>query len=126
MIQIPLAIPSDQQALDTLRELGSPPGGDSSTGAPHPTFANSLDPPPNHNTIACERLIRRTYAPHELASLIEAILPSGGKDETTKHLTTDDAQAFIDVMNEVSSGFNVTTDRLLIGIYTDPSVIPRF
>ena len=45
VIQIPLAIPSDQQALDTLRELGSPPGGDSSTGAPHPTSANSLTVP---------------------------------------------------------------------------------
>ena len=56
----------------------------------------------NFDTSACERLIRRTFALHELPSLIEAILSKGAND-TIHRLLRDDAQTFADVINEARS-----------------------
>ena len=48
-------------------------------------------------------MIKRAFAPDELRSLVEAILSSTDEDELVRSLRGDDAQAFIDVMDEVRS-----------------------
>jgi len=57
----------------------------------------------NFNTLACRRLIGREFTPRELPSLIEAI--PAGKGYTTRRFLGDDAQVFIDVLDEVYSTF---------------------
>jgi len=59
----------------------------------------------NINTPACERLIRRAFAPHELPSLIEEFFSSKDSGDTIGHLLGDDTQAFIDVIDEARSTF---------------------
>ncbi|KAF9791124.1 hypothetical protein BJ322DRAFT_428820 [Thelephora terrestris] len=49
---------------------------------------------------AFERLIRRKFAPHELPSLIEEILMCKDVVDMIRYLPRDDAQTFIDVINE--------------------------
>jgi hypothetical protein len=49
---------------------------------------------------ACERLIRRWFSPHELPSLVEAIFSSNGAGDTIRSLVGDDAQTFVDVIDE--------------------------
>jgi len=58
------------------------------------------------NTPACRRVIRRTFATHELPSLIEAIFSSKDENNMIRCLLRDDAQTFIDVMNEVRPAFS--------------------
>lgn len=55
--------------------------------------------------LACERLVARTFAPHELPSLIEAILSSKEGGGTIGRLRGDDAQTFVDVIDEARSTF---------------------
>ena len=55
----------------------------------------------NSNTSACARLIRRTFDPHELPTLIEAVLSGKDDGDTVRRLLRDDAQTFIDVIDEV-------------------------
>ena len=50
-------------------------------------------------------MIRRSFAPHELPSLIEAIFSSKDEDNAIRRLLKDDAQTFIDVMDEARSAF---------------------
>ena len=57
------------------------------------------------NVAACGRLVRREFVPHELPSLINTILSSHDKDEMIRCLPGDDAQTFIDVMDEARSTF---------------------
>jgi len=57
------------------------------------------------NITACECLVRRKFAPHELPSLIEAILSSNDGDEMIRCLPRDDAQTFVDVIDEARSTF---------------------
>lgn len=52
-------------------------------------------------TPACRHLIRHAFTPHELPSLIEAVFSSKDASDTIRSLLGDDAQIFIDVMNEV-------------------------
>lgn len=54
----------------------------------------------NPNTLACRRLIRRAFTPHEFPSLIEAIFSSKDEDDAISCLLGDDAQTFIDVIDE--------------------------
>jgi len=54
---------------------------------------------------ACGRLVRREFTPHELPSLIEAILSSNDDDEKIRCLPGDDAQTFVDVIDEARSTF---------------------
>jgi hypothetical protein len=54
----------------------------------------------NSNTPACGRLIRRAFASHELPSLIETIFSSKDESDAIHCLLGDDAQAFIDVIDE--------------------------
>ena len=49
---------------------------------------------------ACGRLVRRTFAPHDLPSLIEVIFSSQDESDTIRRLLGDDAQAFVDVVDE--------------------------
>ena len=49
---------------------------------------------------ACGRLIGRSFAPHELPSLMEAIASSKDERDMTYTLLRDDAQTFIDVTDE--------------------------
>jgi serine/threonine protein kinase len=48
----------------------------------------------------CGRLIRRAFAPHELPSLVEAIVSSNDADNTIRSLVGDNAQTFVDVIDE--------------------------
>ena len=59
--------------------------------------------PPNSNTPACRRLIIRAFAPHELPSLAEAIFSSKDEANIIRGLRRDDAQTFVDVLDEVCS-----------------------
>jgi hypothetical protein len=55
----------------------------------------------NLNYPACKRLIRRAFAPNDLPSLVEAILSSKDEGDIIRCLHGDDAQSFIDVVDEV-------------------------
>lgn len=55
------------------------------------------------DTQACQRLIKRAFAPHELPSLIEAVFSSANADDMIRCLCVDDVQTFIDVVGEVRS-----------------------
>jgi hypothetical protein len=57
----------------------------------------------NFDTPACRRLIRHAFAPHELPSLVEAIFSSKDESGIVRCLNGDDAQIFIDVIDEVRS-----------------------
>ena len=57
----------------------------------------------NFNALACERLIRRAFAPHELPSLIKAIFSSKDEGDAIRGLLGGDAQTFIDVIDEARS-----------------------
>ena len=57
------------------------------------------------NTTAYGRLVRREFTPHELPSLIEAILSSNDDGEMIRCLSGDDAQIFVDVIDEARSTF---------------------
>ena len=50
---------------------------------------------------ACGRLIRRAFTLHELPSLVEAIFSNNNASETIRSLLGDDAQTFVDVIDEV-------------------------
>ena len=63
------------------------------------SFFLNLDAP------ACGHLIRREFAPHALPSLIEAIFTSKDVDDTIRSLLRDDAQTFVDVIDEARSTF---------------------
>ena len=52
------------------------------------------------NALAFERLIRRQFVPCELLPLIEKLLASKDMGHAIRHLAEDDAQTFIDVMDE--------------------------
>ena len=62
----------------------------------HPLFLN-------FDASAYKRLIRRTFALHELPSLIEAISSGEDKSDAADHLHGDDAQTLIDVIDEARS-----------------------
>ena len=55
------------------------------------------------NIPASSRLVRRAFAPHELPSLIDVIVSSQDESDTIRRLLRDDAQAFVDVIDEVRS-----------------------
>jgi hypothetical protein len=57
------------------------------------------------DTIACGRLIRRAFAPHELSSLIDEALSKEDGTGSIRHLRADDAQMLIEVIDEVCSEF---------------------
>ena len=57
------------------------------------------------NTAACERLVKREFAPHELPSPIEAIFWNNGDSEMIRCLPRDDAKIFVDVIDEARSTF---------------------
>lgn len=59
----------------------------------------------NFDTLACERLIERAFAPEELRSLIEVVLSSGDEGDLVRRLRGDDAQNFINMIDEVRSPF---------------------
>jgi hypothetical protein len=48
----------------------------------------------------CGRLIRRAFAPHELPSLVEALFSSNDASDRIRSLLGDNAQTFVDVINE--------------------------
>jgi hypothetical protein len=73
----------------------------------------------NFNTPACKRLIRRAFTLRELPSLIGAILSSKDENDTVRCLHGDDAQAFIDVIDEVRLILPLHYEILLIEIDFD-------
>jgi hypothetical protein len=60
---------------------------------------------PNHNTLACQRLIKRAFEPFELSSLIKAVFLDKDQFAMVNGLRGEEAQAFIDVTYEVCSPF---------------------
>ena len=83
-------IDSRGTATTSIPESGisfSPPFADLVRGADHPVPA-------------CGRLVRRTFAPHELPSLMEVIFSSQDEGDTIRRLLGDDEQAFVDVVDE--------------------------
>jgi len=66
---------------------------------PDPSFSTS-------NIAACGHLVRREFTTHELPSLIEAILSSNDEGEKVRCLPGDDAQTFVDVIDEACSTFS--------------------
>jgi len=57
------------------------------------------------NTLACGRLIRRAFTLQELPALIKTIFSNKDERDAIRCLHRDDAQAFVDVIDEV--GFTV-------------------
>jgi len=55
------------------------------------------------DTLACGRLIRRAFTPRELPVLIEGIFSNKDERDTIRCLLKDDAQAFVDVIDEARS-----------------------
>ena len=55
----------------------------------------------DHNNPAFERLVRHEFVPGELFPVIENFLTGGDPDHMIRRLSKDDAQTFIDVMDEV-------------------------
>ena len=66
------------------------------------------------NILVYGGLVRRAFALHELSSLIEAILSSQDEGDTIVHLLGDDAQAFVDVMDEARSTSAYHLESVLI------------
>jgi len=54
---------------------------------------------------ACRRLVEHAFALHELPSLIEAIFLDKNESRMIESLLGDDAQTFIDVIDEVCPTF---------------------
>ena len=83
----------------------------SESGTPSPPAPVDLlrrtNPPRfiNVKTPACTRLIKRAFAPEELPSLVEAVFSSKVEGDMIRGLVGDDAQVFIDVIDEVRSTF---------------------
>jgi hypothetical protein len=63
--------------------------------------APGLHIPVNSDAPACKRLTSRTFLPHEVISLIEAIFTSQDEVNAIGYLRGDDAQTFIDVIHKV-------------------------
>ena len=59
----------------------------------------------NSNTLACKRLITRAFVPGDLPSLIESIFSSKDQEAVVYGLQRDDAQNFIDIVDEVRFKF---------------------
>ena len=74
------------------------------------------------DTLACGRLIRRAFAPHELTSLVEAIFSSKDEGDAIRCLLADDAQIFIDVIDEVRFIF---AHRVILLIEIDVDTLCR-
>ena len=55
----------------------------------------------NYNAAACGRLLERNFTLRGLPSIIDSILSSSSEGETIRGLPVGDAQAFIDVVDEV-------------------------
>ena len=55
------------------------------------------------NSPACQRLINRAFTPYELPSLIEAVFSSVDEVDTVRCLCGDDAQTFVDVIDQAGS-----------------------
>jgi len=51
--------------------------------------------------LGCGRVAKRAFALHELPSLIEVIFSSEDEGSMIRRLLGDDAQAFVDVIDEV-------------------------
>ena len=60
----------------------------------------------NFNIPVCQRLIERLFTPDDLPSMIEAVFSSTDEGDTIRRLYGDDAQTFIDVLDEVHSAFS--------------------
>ena len=65
----------------------------------HPLFLN-------RTILACRILIRRAFTPNERSSLIEAILSSEDEEEAIRNLSLEDAQTFVDTINEARCTFH--------------------
>ena len=64
----------------------------------------------NFDIPALRRLIKRAFALHELSSLIETVFSSTDADDAIRCLCVDDAQTFVDVIDEVR--YSLSTQNL--------------
>lgn len=96
---VPRSAPVKSYAVTT-----SVSGIGTSSVPPSPTLYRShIAPAFNSNAPAHGRPVRCAFAPHELPSLVEVIFLSQDEGRAIRRLLGDDAQAFVDVMDEARS-----------------------
>ena len=54
----------------------------------------------NFDAPACDRLVKRAFAPHEIPFFVDTISSSKDEGDRISSLCQDDAQVLIDVMDE--------------------------
>ena len=59
----------------------------------------------HRNTVAAKPTSRRAFVLRELSPLIEATLSRKEEDETIRRLSVEDAQIFVDAIDEVRTSF---------------------
>ena len=77
---------------------------------PHVHFPDRLSP--HRNFPVCKRLIRRLLSTDERASLITRIFSDPDEAEAAKRLCGDDAQSFVDVLDEVLVHWYISEERI--------------
>ena len=98
-------VPHDTATVSISGESGA------SLAPPPPTSCGTLIAPPNSffhlnsNRSAFGLLIGRAFDPRELPLLVEAIFSNKDERDTIRRLRGDDAQIFIDLMDEARSAF---------------------
>jgi len=106
--------PSSDEHAEYSRNL---PTGTRKNPPGSPNLVQNVDCSPithSFSTSACGRLIGRSFNRHELPSLIEAIFSGGDEGDAIGCLCRDDAQTFIDVIDEVRLAFARRRDIPLI------------
>lgn len=107
----PASIESTIQSAPTVSEhTATVSVGMSGTLISHTALITPYSPPfLDFNIPACQRLIERTFAPDELLALIQAVLTNTDEGNTIRSLHGDDAQKFIDVIDDVGFARSPTT-----------------
>lgn len=90
-----------QQTFGAIPALSSLLDEDPAVPRDTPTTPAESGSPSALGDFACRRLIRRTFSPHELPSLLEALLSGDDGNRTIYQLSASDAQALLDVVEEV-------------------------
>lgn len=96
----PVSIDSHDTTITSVSDSGT------SLDLPSSILDGELNVPPltplsKLNTTACGRLFRRAFDPPELPSLIEEVFSSKDGGNIIRCLHGDDAQTFVDVIDEV-------------------------
>ena len=77
------------------------------------------------NTLACERVIKRSFSPTEFPSLVEVIFPHQDRGDVIRSLFEDNVQAFVDVLDEARLPFPAAIGRLGLLKFTVVYSVPQ-